>query len=62
MLVVKNSPANAGDARDEVQSLDWEIPLEEGMATHCSILVWRISWTGESGGLQFMGSQRVIQD
>ena len=45
MLVVKNSPANAGDARDEVQSLDWEIPLEEGMATHCSILVWEIPWT-----------------
>ena len=58
MLVVKNSPANAGDARDEVQSLDWEIPLEEGMATHCSILVWEIPWTEEPGGLHSMGSQK----
>ena len=36
-----------------------EDPLEKGMATHSSILAWRISWTEESGGLQFMGSQRV---
>ena len=62
MLVVKNSPANAGDARDEVQSLDWEIPLEEGMATHCSILVWEIPWTEEPGGLQSIGSQRDRQE
>ena len=42
-----------------VQSLDWDDPLEKGMATHSSILAWRIPWTEEPGGLQFMGSQRV---
>ena len=39
-----------------------EYPLEKGMATHSSILAWRISWTEEPGGLQFMGSQRVGHD
>ena len=39
-----------------------EDPLEEGMATHSSILAWRIPWTGEPGGLQSGGSQRVRQD
>ena len=34
-----------------VRSLDWEDPLEEGMATHCSILAWRIPWTEQHGGL-----------
>ena len=38
-----------------VQSLDWEDPLEKGMATYSSILVWRIPWTEKSGGLQSMG-------
>ena len=42
-----------------VQSLDQEDPLEKGMATHSSILTWRIPWTEEPGGLQSMGSQRV---
>ena len=42
-----------------VQSLGWEDPLEEGMATQSSILAWRIPWTGEPGGLQSMGSHRV---
>ena len=42
-----------------VRSLDCEDPLEEGMATHSSILTWRIPWTEEPGGLQSMGSQRV---
>ena len=42
-----------------VQSLGGEDPLEEGMATHSSILAWRIPWTEEPGGLQSMGSQRV---
>ena len=37
----------------------WEDPLEKGMATHSSILAWRIPWTEESGRLQSMGSQRV---
>ena len=39
--------------------LGQEDPLEEEMATHCSILAWRIPWREEPGGLQFMGSQRV---
>ena len=38
-----------------VQSLGWEEPLEEGMATHSSILAWRIPWTEEPGGLQSTG-------
>ena len=42
-----------------VQSLGWDGPLEEGMATHSSILAQRISWTEEPGGLQSMESQRV---
>ena len=41
----------------QVQSLDWEDPLEEGMATHSSILAWRIPRTEESGGLRSIGSQ-----
>ena len=44
-----------------VQSLGWEDPLEEGMATHSSIPAWRIPWTEEPGGLQSTGSQRVAQ-
>ena len=46
----------------QVQSLGGEDPLEEGMATHSSILAWRIPWTEEPGGLQSMGSQRVGHD
>ena len=42
-----------------VRSLGWEDPLEKGMATHSSVLAWRIPWTEEPGGLQSMGSQRV---
>ena len=60
-LVVKNPPANAGDVRN-MGSIPWEDPLEEGMATHSSILAWRILWTEEPGGLQSMGLQRVRQD
>ena len=45
-----------------VQSLGQEDPLEKGMATHSSILVWRIPWMEEPGGLPSMGSQRVGQD
>ena len=45
-----------------VQSLAWEDPLEEEMATHSSIPAWNISWTEEPGGLQSMGSQRVGHD
>ena len=43
-------------------SLGWEDPLEEEMATHSSILAWRITLTEEPGGLQSMGSQRVGHD
>ena len=46
----------------QVQSLGQEDPLEKEMATHSSILAWRIPWTGEPGGLQFMGLQRVRHD
>ena len=42
-----------------VRSLGWKDPLEKGMATHCSILAWKISWTEESHGLQTVGLQRV---
>ena len=44
-----------------VQSLDWEDPLQEEMATHSSILAWEIPWTEETGGLQSMGSQSETQ-
>ena len=57
-LVVKNPPAN----ETQVLSLGREDPLKEGMATHSSILAWRIPWTEEPGGLQSLGSQRVGHD
>ena len=44
---------------NRIQSLGQEDPLEKGMATHSSILAWRIPWTEEPGRLQFMRSQRV---
>ena len=46
-------------ARDSIRSLGWEDPLEKEMATHSSVLAWRIPWTEEPGRLQSMGSQRV---
>ena len=58
-LVVKNLPASAGDIKDQVQSLGREDFLKEGIATHSSILAWRIQWTGESRRLQSMRSQRI---
>ena len=54
--VVKNLPAMQ---ETWVQSLGWEDPLEEEMATHSSILAWKIPQTEEPGGLQSMGSKRV---
>ena len=45
-----------------VQSLGWEDPLEQGMATYSSILAWRIPWTEELGGLQSKAWQRVRHD
>ena len=59
---VKNIPADAGDAGDVGSIPGQEDPLEEKMATHSSILAWRIPWTGELGGLQSMGLQRVGHD
>ena len=53
--MVKDPPANAGDQETWVQSLGWENPLEKGMATHSSILAWKILWTEEPGGLQSVG-------
>ena len=46
----------------KVQSLGWEETLEEGLATHSSILALRIPWTKETGGLQFIGSQKNHSD
>ena len=46
----------------QVRSLGWEDPLEKDMATHSSILAWRISWTEEPGGLQSLESQKVTHD
>ena len=57
--MAKNLPAMW---ETQVQSLGQEDPLEKGMATHSSILAWRIPWTEEPGGLQSMGSERVGQD
>ena len=53
--MVKNSSANARDIRDAVSIPGQEDPLEEGMATHSSILAWRIAWIEEAGGLLFIG-------
>ena len=57
--LVKNLPAVQ---ETRVRSLGWEDPLEKEMATHSSILAWKISWTEGPGGLQSMGLQRVRHD
>ena len=57
--MVKNSPAMQETL---VQSLGWEDPLKEDMATHSSILAWRIPWAQEPGGLQSLRSHRVGHD
>ena len=62
VLVVKNTPANAGDIRDLGSMSGWGRSPDEGVATHFSILPWRISQTEESGGLQSIGFQRVGHD
>ena len=54
--MVKNPPAML---ETWIWSLGWEDPLEEGTATHSSILAWRIPWTEEPGGPQSIGLQRV---
>ena len=70
--MVKILPAMQEPQETQVQSLGWEDPLEEGMATHSSVFAWRIHgqrslvgyspWTEEPGRLQSMGSQRVRHD
>ena len=60
--MVKNLPATQEPQETWVQSLGQEDPLEEGMATHSSILAWRILWTEEPGRLQSIESQRVGHD
>ena len=57
--MVKNLPAMF---KTWVLSLGWKDPLEKRMVSHSSILAWRIPWTEELGGLQFMESQRVRHD
>ena len=57
--VMKNPPANA---RDMGSILGLGRSLGEGMATHSSILAWRVPWTAEASGLQSMDSQRVGPD
>ena len=57
--MVKNLPAIQ---KTWVRSLGWEDPLEEMMATHSSVLAWRIPWTEEPGGLQSTGLHRVGHD
>ena len=59
---VENSPAMQKTQETQVRFLGWEDPLEEGMATHSSILAWKIPWTETPGRLQSMGSQRVRHD
>ena len=59
---VKNPPAMEETRETRVLSVGQENPLEEGMATHSSILAWRITGTEEPGGLQSTGSQRVSHD
>ena len=53
--MVKNLPAMQ---ETRVRSLDWEDPMEKGMATHSNILTWRIPWTEEIDGRQSMGSKK----
>ena len=60
--MLKNSPANAGDAGDPGSISGLEDPLEEEMATHSSVLAWRIPGTAGPGGLPSMGSHRVGHD
>ena len=60
--VIKNPFAGQEMQETQVQSLGWEDPPEEGMATHSSIVAWEIPRTEEPGGLQSMGLQRVGHD
>ena len=62
LVLVKNILPMQEMDEAQVRSLGTEDPLKTGMATHSSILAWRIPWTEEPGGLQSMGSQRVGHD
>ena len=62
VLVVKDLPSSAETQEMGVRSLGREDPLEKEMATHSSILAWRIPWTVEPDRLQSKGSQRVGHD
>ena len=57
--MLKNPPAMQ---ETQVLFLDWEDPLEEKMATHSSILAWKVPWTEEPGGLQSVDLQRIRHD
>ena len=60
--MVKKLCANAGAQEVRVRSLGWDDPLEEEVAAHSRILVWKILWTDEPGELQSKGLQRVGRD
>ena len=60
--MVKNLPANAGDVRDKGLILGSEKSSGERHETHSSMLSWKIPWTEEPGGLQFIGMHRVRHD
>ena len=60
--MVKKLSAMKELQESQIQSLHQEDPLEEDIATHSSILAWRIPWTEEPGGLQSIGSQGVGHD
>ena len=60
--MVKDPPANAGDQETWVQSLGWEDPMEKGMATHSSILAWKIRGQKSPVGYSPWGCQRVGHD
>ena len=55
----KESACNAGDTGDQVLSLGWKDPLEEGMVTQSNFFAWRFPWKEEPGRLQLIGLQRV---
>ena len=62
VIVIKNPPANTEDIRDKGSVLGWDDPLEKGMATHFSILSWRIVWSEKTDGLQSVGLHRGGHD